>query len=69
MNYFIDVVLQKARLLHLDINLFIEKKKKERKEDKNKKHIKNYVTLRSFDKNETLPWGRCIGGTIAECGS
>ena len=41
MNYFIDVVLQEARLLHLNINLFIEKKKKERKEDKNKKHIKN----------------------------
>ena len=39
MNYFIDVVLQEARLLHLNINLFIEKKK-ERKEDKNKKHIK-----------------------------
>ena len=67
MNHFIDVVLQEARLLHLNINLFIEKK--ERKEDKNKKHIKNEVTLRSFDKNETLPWGRCIGGTIAECGS
>ena len=66
MNYFIDVVLQEARLLHLNINLFIEKK---RKEDKNKKHIKNYVMLRSFDKNETLLWGRCIGGTIAECGS
>ena len=42
MNYFIDVVLQEARLLHLNINLFIEKKrKKERNEDKNKKHIKN----------------------------
>ena len=42
MNYFIDVVLQEARLLHLNINLFKEKKrKKERKEDKNKKHIKN----------------------------
>ena len=43
MNYFIDVVLQEARLLHLNINLFIEKKEreKERKEDKNKKHIKN----------------------------
>ena len=52
MNYFIDVVLQEARLLYLNINLFIEKKK--RKEDKNKKHVKNYVTLRSFDKNETL---------------
>ena len=31
MNYFIDVVVQEARLLHLNINLFIEKKERKKK--------------------------------------
>ena len=30
MNYFIDVVLQEVRLLHLNINLFIEKKERKK---------------------------------------
>ena len=42
---FIDVALQEGRLLYLNINLFIDKKK--RKKEKNKNHIKkfNYIVV------------------------
>ena len=57
---FIQVVLQEAILLNLNISLFDKKEKKKKK--KSTKIIK--ATLRSFHK-KTLPWGQCIDGTIS----
>ena len=60
MNYFIDVVLQEARLLHLNIYLFIEKK--ERKKDKNKKHIKIKLRCGHLIKTKNCRGGGALVG-------